>query len=98
MPQDLFQLENNEVTICKNNKVYQDTFENFSKDCANDFIEKKINQVIYNQTLGVNVINGELQDEKINSIFDKIIADIDIILQSQQNRQPKQSSDANATQ
>ncbi|WP_196595464.1 hypothetical protein [Pectinatus frisingensis] len=82
MSQELFQLQNNEILISKDNKTYADTLSNFKLDYAacptfaNTFI-------MYNRSLLQYVLDSTIQTYAAQKDFDTIIDDIDSIINAQ---------------
>lgn len=104
MSQELFQLQDDEVIICKDNKTYQDSYEHFIIDYGRklpqyEYTNTHIHSVqaetkdlfyaIYNKTLRQKVINGEMREFLQDEIFGDIIDNIDEFLAKQAERQPK---------
>ena len=82
MSQELFQLQNGEILVSKDNKTYADTLRNFKLDYAacptfaNTFI-------MYNRSLSQYVLSSTIQTYAAQKDFDTIIDDIDSIINAQ---------------
>ncbi|MDQ0204060.1 hypothetical protein [Pectinatus haikarae] len=96
MSQELFQLENGQISIAKNNIDYIDTLENFKLDYANcpSFSHEF---VLYNRTLEQYVLDSEIQAYTAQSNLDTCIDSVQTIIDAQKKRNPDTTDTSTAT-
>lgn len=83
--QKVFQLENGQVTISNGNgNEYTDTQANFIKDYPSLTLTNKF--IIYNPSLEVYVLDGEMTPYAAQSNFDACINAVNTIIGAQQKR------------
>lgn len=85
MSQELFQLENGQISIARNNMDYIDTLDNFKLDYVNcpPFSNAFI---LYNRTLRQYVIDSEIQEYAVQVNLDTIIDSIVPIINAKEKR------------
>lgn len=89
MSQSLLQIQNGVVLVSADNKTYQETVDIFKLDYLDcDFIDA-VNQIIYNQTLQVHVVDGVPQEITSDPALDAVIGSIDDLMVKQASRQPE---------
>lgn len=89
MSQSLLQIQDGIILVSANNKTYQDTVDYFKLDYLDcDFIDA-VNQIIYNQTLQVHVVDGVPQEITPDPALDAVIGSIDDLMVKQASRQPE---------
>lgn len=84
MAQKIFQLENNEILITDGQNTYSDIKDNFAKDYST--LELKNDLIIYNPTLKLHVIDGQMQDYQTQSEFDTCIDSVQKIIDAKTTR------------
>ncbi len=85
MSQELFQLQNGEILVSKDNKTYADTLSNFKLDYSNcpAFTSAFI---MYNRSLSQYVLGNTIQTYGTQKDLDTIIDSIDSIITAQTQR------------
>lgn len=89
MNQEIFQLQNGVISVISGNKSYTDNVMNFLADSGKSNFLVDVQQVIYNKTFNLYVINDVKQIVCSDTLLDAILNDIDTLLERQAERQPK---------
>lgn len=85
MSQEIFQLENDEVIVSKDNKTYIDTLDNFKVDYTDCPIFNN-SFVLYNRTLKQYVLDSDMKTFAAVTDLDTIIDSIDAVIAAKEKR------------